>query len=93
MYKRQVTSGVKDLREILLEAEQLLAQHDRRTVLFIDEVHRFNKSQQDLLLPATENGQIVLIGATTENPYFEVNAALMSRTTLWRVLPLSLIHI
>jgi len=82
-----VTSGVKDLREILLEAEQLLAEHDRRTVLFIDEVHRFNKSQQDLLLPATENGQIVLIGATTENPYFEVNAALMSRTTLWRVLP------
>lgn len=82
-----VTSGVKELREILLEAEQQLAQHDRRTVLFIDEVHRFNKAQQDLLLPATENGQIVLIGATTENPYFEVNAALMSRTTLWRVLP------
>jgi putative ATPase len=54
-------------------------------VLFIDEVHRFNKSQQDLLLPATETGQVVLIGATTENPYFEVNAALMSRSTLWRL--------
>ena len=56
--------------------------------MFIDEVHRFNKSQQDLLLPATETGQVVLIGATTENPYFEVNAALMSRSTLWRLHPL-----
>jgi putative ATPase len=58
-------------------------------VLFIDEVHRFNKAQQDLLLPATESGEIVLIGATTENPYFEVNAALMSRSTLWRLRSLS----
>jgi putative ATPase len=83
-----VTSGVKDVREALQRAAQRLGEHDQRTVLFIDEVHRFNKSQQDLLLPATETGQVVLIGATTENPYFEVNAALMSRATLWRLHPL-----
>ena len=84
-----VTSGVKDVREALSRAHDRLGEHDQRTVLFIDEVHRFNKSQQDLLLPATETGQVVLIGATTENPYFEVNAALMSRATLWRLHPLS----
>jgi putative ATPase len=84
-----VTSGVKDVREALARAHDRLGEHNQRTVLFIDEVHRFNKSQQDLLLPATETGQIVLIGATTENPYFEVNAALMSRATLWRLHPLS----
>jgi len=84
-----VTSGVKDVREALQRAEQRLGERDQRTVLFIDEVHRFNKSQQDLLLPATETGQVVLIGATTENPYFEVNAALMSRATLWRLHPLA----
>ena len=83
-----VTSGVKDVREALVRAERRLGEQDQRTVLFIDEVHRFNKSQQDLLLPATETGQVVLIGATTENPYFEVNAALMSRATLWRLHPL-----
>ncbi len=83
-----VSSGVKDVREALARAEQRLGEHDQRTVLFIDEVHRFNKSQQDLLLPATETGQVVLIGATPENPYFEVNAALMSRATLWRLHPL-----
>ena len=79
-----VTSGVKDVREALSRAHERLGEQNQRTVLFIDEVHRFNKSQQDLLLPATETGQVVLIGATTENPYFEVNAALMSRATLWR---------
>ncbi|MDE3043377.1 MAG: replication-associated recombination protein A [Acidobacteriota bacterium] len=84
-----VSSGVKELREVLVRARERRAQHDQRTVLFIDEVHRFNKSQQDLLLPATESGEVVLIGATTENPYFEVNAALMSRSTLWRLHPLS----
>ena len=83
-----VTSGVKDVRDALQRAQQRLGEHDQRTVLFIDEVHRFNKSQQDLLLPATESGQVVLIGATTENPYFEVNAALMSRASLWRLHPL-----
>ena len=84
-----VTSGVKDVREALSRAHERLGEQNQRTVLFIDEVHRFNKSQQDLLLPATETGQVVLIGATTENPYFEVNAALMSRATLWRLHPLS----
>jgi putative ATPase len=84
-----VTSGVKDVREALSRAHDRLGEQNQRTVLFIDEVHRFNKSQQDLLLPATETGQVVLIGATTENPYFEVNAALMSRASLWRLHPLS----
>ena len=83
-----VSSGVKDVRESLERARRRLAEEGRGTVLFIDEVHRFNKSQQDLLLPATESGEVVLIGATTENPYFEVNAALMSRCTLWRLHPL-----
>jgi putative ATPase len=83
-----VSSGVKDVRESLERARQRLGERGQSTVLFIDEVHRFNKSQQDLLLPSTESGEIVLIGATTENPYFEVNAALMSRTTLWRLRPL-----
>ena len=82
-----VSSGVKDVREVIEQARDRLAQHARRTCLFIDEVHRFNKSQQDLLLPVTESGEIVLIGATTENPYFEVNAALLSRTTMWRLQP------
>jgi putative ATPase len=80
-----VNGGVKEVREALSRSHDRLGEHGQRTVLFIDEVHRFNKSQQDLLLPATETGEIVLIGATTENPYFEVNAALMSRSTLWRL--------
>jgi len=80
-----VNGGVKEVREALSRAHDRLGEQGQRTVLFIDEVHRFNKSQQDLLLPATETGEIVLIGATTENPYFEVNAALMSRSTLWRL--------
>ncbi len=84
-----VNGGVKDVREALVRARERLGERGQRTVLFIDEVHRFNKAQQDLLLPATESGEIVLIGATTENPYFEVNAALMSRCTLWRLHSLS----
>ena len=83
-----VSSGVKDVREAIVRARERLGERAVRTVLFIDEVHRFNKAQQDLLLPATETGEVVLIGATTENPYFEVNAALMSRSTLWRLRPL-----
>ncbi len=83
-----VSSGVKDVREAIERARRRRGEFSQRTVIFIDEVHRFNKSQQDLLLPATESGEIVLIGATTENPFFEVNAALMSRTTLWRLHPL-----
>jgi putative ATPase len=82
-----VSSGVKDVREVIELSRHRLAEYGARTCLFIDEVHRFNKSQQDLLLPVTESGEVVLIGATTENPYFEVNAALLSRTTLWRLKP------
>lgn len=74
-----VTSGVKELREILKTAEDDLKFHSVKTILFIDEIHRFNKSQQDALLPFVEKGLVTLIGATTENPYFEVNSALLSR--------------
>jgi putative ATPase len=84
-----VTAGVKDVRRIVEEA-RALARHDgRRTVLFIDEIHRFNKAQQDALLPGVEDGSVVLIGATTENPYFEVNAPLLSRSLLYRLDPLA----
>ena len=82
-------AGVKDVREALEGARRRLGEHGQGTVLFIDEVHRFNKAQQDVLLPAVEDGLVVLIGATTENPFFEVNAPLMSRSTLWRLEPLS----
>ena len=84
-----VTAGVKDVREVSERARRRLAEHDRRTILFLDEVHRFNKSQQDALLPSVEEGVLTLIGATTENPYFEVNAPLLSRSTLFRLEPLS----
>ena len=81
-------AGVKDVREALAEAERRLGEQGQGTMLFIDEVHRFSKSQQDVLLPAVEDGLVVLIGATTENPYFEVNPPLMSRSSLWRLHPL-----
>ncbi|NLX61680.1 MAG: replication-associated recombination protein A [Tissierellia bacterium] len=74
-----VTSGVKEVREIIKAAEENLKVYNKRTILFIDEIHRFNKAQQDALLPYVERGIIILIGATTENPYFEVNKALLSR--------------
>lgn len=74
-----VTSGVKDIREVMTRAEENLKLYNKRTILFIDEIHRFNKAQQDALLPFVERGIIILIGATTENPYFEVNKALLSR--------------
>ncbi len=82
-------AGVKDVREALTEAERRLGEHGQSTMLFVDEVHRFNKSQQDVLLPAVEDGLVVLIGATTENPFFEVNPPLLSRSSLWRLRPLS----
>ncbi len=82
-------AGVKDVREALAEAERRLGEQGKGTMLFIDEVHRFSKSQQDVLLPAVEDGLVVLIGATTENPYFEVNPPLLSRASLWRLHPLS----
>ncbi|ALM09862.1 MAG TPA: hypothetical protein DEB30_01935 [Candidatus Peribacter riflensis] len=84
-----VLSGVKELREVCAEAEQLFTGLKQRTVLFIDEIHRFNKSQQDALLPYVESGTVILIGATTENPYFEVNAALVSRSQVYLLTPLS----
>jgi putative ATPase len=82
-------AGVKDVREALSEAERRLGEHGQGTMLFVDEVHRFNKSQQDVLLPAVEDGLVVLVGATTENPFFEVNPPLLSRSSLWRLRPLS----
>lgn len=83
-----VTAGVKDVRDAIDRATKRLGERGERTILFVDEVHRFSKSQQDALLPAVEDGTVVLLGATTENPFFEINAPLLSRATLWRVAPL-----
>ncbi|MFL5680659.1 MAG: replication-associated recombination protein A [Chloroflexota bacterium] len=84
-----VMSGVAEVRATLAEAQERLALHGERTVLFLDEIHRFNKAQQDALLPHVEDGTVTLIGATTENPYFEVNSALLSRMRVWRLEPLT----
>ncbi len=84
-----VTAGKKDIEQVIEEARQELALSGRRTILFIDEIHRFNKAQQDALLPAVEKGLVTLIGATTENPYFEVNKALLSRSRIFQLKPLS----
>jgi len=80
-----VLAGVADIRRVVADSNDRLAQHSRRTILFVDEVHRFNKAQQDALLPHVENGTLVLIGATTENPYFEVNKALVSRSRIFEL--------
>ncbi|MFV2001141.1 MAG: replication-associated recombination protein A [Acidimicrobiia bacterium] len=82
-------AGVKDVREVLARADQRLGEGRGRTILFLDEIHRFNKAQQDALLPGVEDGTIILIGATTENPFFEVNSPLISRATIFRTEPLS----
>ena len=79
---------MKDVREVAQGARDRLGQRGQGTILFLDEVHRFNKAQQDALLPSVESGLLVLIGATTENPYFEVNPPLLSRSTLFRLEPL-----
>jgi putative ATPase len=84
-----VMSGVADVRALISAAQERSALEGRRTVLFIDEIHRFNKAQQDALLPQVEDGTVILLGATTENPYFEVNAALLSRLRVWRLEPLT----
>ena len=84
-----VSATVKDVREVLAAARERLGAEGRRTILFLDEIHRFNKAQQDALLPAVEEGLVTLIGATTENPYFEVNSALLSRTQIYELEPLS----
>jgi putative ATPase len=83
-----VSASVRDVRDTVARAEQRLGERGQGTILFLDEVHRFNKAQQDALLPSVETGLLVLVGATTENPYFEVNAPLLSRSTLFRLQPL-----
>lgn len=84
-----VLTGVQDIRESIKSAEDYFNLYSRRTILFVDEVHRWNKSQQDALLPWVENGTIILIGATTENPFFEVNKALVSRSRVFQLKPLT----
>lgn len=83
------TSGKKDMEQAVRQAKDIFGMYGNRTILFIDEIHRFNKAQQDYLLPYVEDGTIVLIGATTENPYFEVNSALLSRSKIFHLEPLS----
>ena len=81
-------AGKKDMEEVVAEAKQRMGMYGKRTILFVDEIHRFNKGQQDYLLPFVEDGTVVLIGATTENPYFEVNGALLSRSKVFELKPL-----
>ncbi|WP_230397598.1 replication-associated recombination protein A [Novisyntrophococcus fermenticellae] len=82
------TAGKKDMEEVIREAKESLGMYGEKTILFVDEIHRFNKGQQDYLLPFVEDGTIILIGATTENPYFEVNGALISRSIIFELKPL-----
>lgn len=81
-------AGKKDMEEVVKKAKDLLGMYGKRTILFVDEIHRFNKGQQDYLLPFVEDGTLILIGATTENPYFEVNSALISRSVIFQLEPL-----
>ena len=81
-------AGKKDMEEVVTEAKNNMGMYGRRTILFVDEIHRFNKGQQDYLLPFVEDGTLTLIGATTENPYFEVNGALLSRSRIFELKPL-----
>lgn len=83
------SAGKKDMEAVIEKAKQLQGMYGKRTILFIDEIHRFNKGQQDYLLPFVEDGTLILIGATTENPYFEVNGALISRSSIFELKPLS----
>jgi putative ATPase len=84
-----VAAGVKELREVLAAAHDRLLANGERTLLFVDEIHRFNKAQQDVLLPGVEEGEVILVGATTENPFFTVNSALVSRSRIFQFQPLS----
>ena len=88
-----VLSGVKEIREAVAEAQERARLYRQRTILFVDEVHRFNKAQQDALLPWVESGAVIFIGATTENPYFEVNKALVSRSRIFQLTPLTPEHL
>ena len=83
------TAGKKDMEEVIAKAKEMQGMYRKKTILFVDEIHRFNKGQQDYLLPFVEDGTIILIGATTENPYFEVNSALISRSSIFELKPLS----
>ncbi len=83
-------AGKKDMEEVVAKAKEIQGMYGKRTILFIDEIHRFNKAQQDYLLPFVEDGTLVLIGATTENPYFEVNGALLSRSVIFELKPIPL---
>ena len=83
-------AGKKDMEEVIAKAKENQGMYGKKTILFIDEIHRFNKGQQDYLLPFVEDGTIVLIGATTENPYFEVNGALLSRSIIFELKPLEM---
>src|SRR5207302_10940127 len=88
-----VQAGRAEVRAVRARARERLATGGRRTILFLDEIHRFNKAQQDALLPAVEVGLVTLIGATTENPYFEVNSALLSRARVYELEPLTSDHV
>ena len=81
-------AGKKDMEDVVAKAKDNIGMYGRKTILFVDEIHRFNKGQQDYLLPFVEDGTIILIGATTENPYFEVNQALISRSAVFELRPL-----
>ena len=81
-------AGKKDMETVVQKAKELLGMYQKKTILFVDEIHRFNKGQQDYLLPFVEDGTIILVGATTENPYFEVNGALISRSSIFELKPL-----
>ena len=89
MQLNATVAGKKDMEDVVAKAKQNMAMSGRKTILFVDEIHRFNKGQQDYLLPFVEDGTVVLIGATTENPYFEVNSALISRSIVFELHPLS----
>ena len=93
MQLNATVAGKKDMEDVVAKAKQNMAMSGRKTILFVDEIHRFNKGQQDYLLPFVEDGTVVLIGATTENPYFEVNSALISRSIVFELHPLSVENI
>ena len=81
------TAGKKDMEQVIEQAKNTMGMYQKKTILFVDEIHRFNKAQQDYLLPFVVDGTVVLIGATTENPYFEVNGALLSRSNVFQLKP------
>src|SRR6266481_4747673 len=88
-----VAVGIKEVRELLQEARTELEDTGRRTILFVDELHRFNRAQQDVLLPDVEEGRVILIGATTQNPFFAINSPLLSRSQIFTFEPLTRAHI